>query len=63
MAVMEYTKTGIALQRPLTFDYPNDELCSDMQTQYMYGDELLVAPVLKVCLENAQWWECVEALG
>ncbi len=43
----ENAETGHALQRPMFVHYPDDERCYDEQYQYMFGSELLVAPVHK----------------
>ena len=37
---------GIPLMRPLFFDFPNDETASKVDDQYLFGPNLLVAPVL-----------------
>lgn len=34
------------MARPLVLDYPNDPNCYDLKYQFMYGTELMVAPVL-----------------
>jgi alpha-D-xyloside xylohydrolase len=33
--------------RPLFFDYPDDEVSYTIEDQYMFGPDLLVAPVLE----------------
>jgi sulfoquinovosidase len=38
---------GWPLQRPLFFHYPNEAECLSCQDQYLYGSELLVAPVIE----------------
>jgi alpha-D-xyloside xylohydrolase len=37
---------GIPPMRPLFFDFPEDGDCIDVEDQFMYGPDLLVAPVL-----------------
>jgi hypothetical protein len=37
--------TAISLCRPLYYDYPDDEQAYSRTSQYMFGDDLLVAPV------------------
>lgn len=37
---------GIPPMRPLFFDFPNDETASKVDDQYLFGPNLLVAPVL-----------------
>lgn len=39
-------ETGIGLVRPLIFDYPHDSQVADLSDQWMFGDDLLAAPVL-----------------
>ncbi len=43
----ENSQLGYAVQRPLFVHYPNDECCYNKQYQYMFGSEVLVAPVHK----------------
>lgn len=37
---------GIPPMRPLFFDFPGDEACSHVDDQFLFGPDLLVAPVL-----------------
>ena len=39
------TQTGMAVMRPLIFAYPEDESLHDTWDEYLYGRDLLVAPV------------------
>jgi len=39
------TQTGMPVMRSLIFDYPEEEHFSDTWDEYLYGDEILVAPV------------------
>jgi sulfoquinovosidase len=41
----EAATTGLPVQRPLFLHFPNDPDCYAMQDQYLYGPDLLVAPV------------------
>lgn len=53
--VMDETmKKGIPMMRPLFLHYPDDTNTVDMQFQYMYGPDLLVAPVY---LEDIFTWQ------
>lgn len=47
-------KEGIPVQRPLFMEYEEDEATYDIQYQYMFGDDILVAPVIEESKEN---WE------
>lgn len=31
--------------RPMFWDYPNDEKCYELEDQYMYGGEIIFAPI------------------
>lgn len=53
-ALRDYIRTSMRLAhekgspiiRPLFYDYPNDKKSWDIETQYMFGNKILVAPVL-----------------
>lgn len=51
--VKENAKRGIPVQRPLFMHYEADDRCYDIQYQYLYGSDLLVAPVYLA--EQTQW--------
>ncbi len=40
------SEKGTPLMRPLLFDFPGDETCWTVDDQFMFGPDLLVAPVL-----------------
>ena len=42
----EATRDGIPFMRPMMLEFPDDPCCSYLDRQYMFGDNLLVAPVL-----------------
>ena len=42
----EAYETGIPLVRHMHVEYPNDQNCVDLNTQFMLGSSLLMAPVL-----------------
>ena len=53
---------GTPLMRPLFYDYPEDEKVWEIEDQYMFGPDLLVAPILyeglrerQVYLPEGQW--------
>ncbi|MFC7393623.1 alpha-glucosidase [Scopulibacillus cellulosilyticus] len=64
---------GIPVQRPLFMHYENDEKAYNIQYEYLFGRDLLVAPVYKssvteweVYLPNDQWihiWTGKEYMG
>ncbi|MCD7737491.1 MAG: hypothetical protein LUH58_00385 [Lachnospiraceae bacterium] len=41
------SETGIPVMRPMFFDYPDDEICYSLGEQYMFGDDILFAPVVR----------------
>ncbi len=56
------SETGLPVQRPLFLHYENDEKTYDIQTEYLFGEDMLVAPVYlpdavewEVYLPNDQW--------
>ncbi|WP_369026908.1 alpha-glucosidase [Qipengyuania sp. RANM35] len=43
----EAIRSGLPLQRPLFLEYPDDPKLFAVQDQYLYGSDLLVAPVIE----------------
>ena len=43
----EYEADGLPVMRPLFLQYPEDKHCHDLRDEYLYGPDLLVAPVLR----------------
>lgn len=43
----EASKTGAPVARPMYYDFPMEEKCAVMTDQYMFGPDLLVAPVME----------------
>ncbi len=41
------SETGIPVMRPMFFDYPDDEICYSLGEQYMFGDDIIFAPVIR----------------
>lgn len=39
------SETGIPLMRPMFFDFPDDERCYTLEDQYMFGPDILFAPI------------------
>jgi alpha-D-xyloside xylohydrolase len=57
--------TGDPVIRPMIYEFPQDKNCGAMCDQYMFGSDLLVAPVLelharerKVYLPAGAKWTC-----
>lgn len=48
------SEKGIPVQRPLFMHYENDEIAYDLKYQYLYGEDVLVAPVHQ---EKQSEWE------
>jgi len=40
------SERGLPPLRPLFFEYPEDPICETIEDQFMFGPEVLVAPVL-----------------
>jgi len=38
-------RTGVPMMRPMVLAFPNDPVCPFLDTQYMFGQHLLVAPI------------------
>ncbi len=51
-ASVETSEKGIALMEPMYYDYPEDENAYAFGAQYMFGGQLLVAPVVTQGDEN-----------
>jgi alpha-D-xyloside xylohydrolase len=41
------SKTGIPLMRPLFIDFPSDPVCYEVDDEYLFGSDILVAPILE----------------
>lgn len=61
-------ETGVSLCRPLYYDYPESDEAYSYRNEYLFGDDLLIAPItspmkdgvsnIKVWLpEGAEWYE------
>ncbi|WP_027480598.1 TIM-barrel domain-containing protein, partial [Deinococcus pimensis] len=61
----EAREHGWPLMRAMTFEFPDDPTCLTLETQYMLGPDLLVAPVLTpaahvtVYLPDGEWIEAL----
>jgi alpha-D-xyloside xylohydrolase len=58
------TRTGMPVMRALVFSFPSDDNLSDMWNEYLFGREILVAPVTvanaterKVYLPAGRWFD------
>ena len=40
------SEKGWPVMRPMFFDYPDDEVCYTLGEQYMFGSEILFAPIV-----------------
>lgn len=56
------SKTGEPIMRPMFFDFPEDENCYRLSDQYMFGPDILFAPIVnqgqtewEVYLPNGKW--------
>ncbi len=55
-------ETGEPIMRPMFFDFPKDEVCYTISDQYMFGRDILFAPIInqgetdrKVYLPEGKW--------
>ena len=63
-AFLTASETGAPVQRPLVFDHQDDPLVRDLDDEYLFGRDLLVAPVLQagqtsrqVYLPEGDWYD------
>ena len=43
---------GTPVMRPMFYDFPEDSMCWESDTQYMFGPDILVAPVMEEGMEK-----------
>jgi len=48
------SENGTPVMRPLFFDFPEDEKCYTIEDQYMFGPDILVAPILEAGATSRQ---------
>ena len=41
------TEKGYPVMRPMFFEYPDDEMCYTLDSQYMFGDDIIFAPIVE----------------
>lgn len=53
---------GYPVMRPMFFEYPDDEICYTLDSQYMFGDDIIFAPIVnqgqtvkKVYIPDGEW--------
>ena len=63
-AMQQASQTGVPAMRPLFLDFPGDENVARMNDEFLFGDDLLVAPVLyqgvtnrEVYLPKGDWFD------
>ncbi len=40
------SEKGYPVMRPMFFEYPDDEICYTLDSQYMFGDDIIFAPIV-----------------
>ncbi|MCM8526845.1 MAG: glycoside hydrolase family 31 protein, partial [Lentisphaeraceae bacterium] len=60
---VESSETGCPVQRPLVYDFQDDPACRQIDKQYMFGSDILVAPILEasstsrhIYLPEGEWF-------
>lgn len=48
------SKTGEPVMRPLFFDFPEDKKAWEIEDAYMFGKDLLVAPVMEAGVDSRE---------
>lgn len=41
------SEKGYPIMRPMFFEYPDDEICYTLESQYMFGDDIIFAPIVE----------------
>ena len=61
------SKTGSPIMRPMFFDFYEDEICYTLEDQYMFGEDILFAPIMekgqverKVYLPEGKWVSVID---
>ena len=56
------SKDGVPVMRPLLFDWPEDETCTSIGDEFLFGDDILFAPIVnrgetsrRVYLPTGEW--------
>ena len=56
------SKDGVPVMRPLIFDWPEDETCTSIGDEFLFGDDILFAPIVnqgetsrRVYLPAGEW--------
>ena len=56
------SEKGYPIMRAMFFDYPDDEICYTLGEQYMFGEDILFAPIVnkgqtekRVYLPKGEW--------
>ena len=44
--------TGVSLCRPLYYDYPEDDEAYAFENEYMFGNDILVAPITEPAVDG-----------
>ena len=66
-AARETYETGVGMNRPLYYDWPEENNAYRFEDEYMFGDDMLVAPIYtpsengyshrRIWLPEGKWWD------
>lgn len=63
----EASESGVSILRPMFLEYPDDETCYTLSDQYMFGEDILFAPIVnrgqterKVYLPKGRWVSVID---
>ena len=61
------SKTGSPIMRPMFYDFYTDEVCYTLEDQYMFGEDILFAPIMErgqtereVYLPEGRWISVID---
>ena len=52
--MQEASEKGAPVMRPMFYDFPKDTHCWEVEDQYMFGPDLIIAPVMEAGMKERQ---------